>query len=76
MTGRDHAADLARLLRGVPLIVNLIDVQDPGGTYRPPGAAERTAFRDALTARLGQPTVWRYSGGAEIGAACGMLAGS
>jgi 23S rRNA (adenine2503-C2)-methyltransferase len=74
-TGDEDAADLARLLRGVPLIVNLIDVQDPSGRWRPPGAAERGAFRDALTARLGQPIVWRYSGGAEIGAACGMLAG-
>jgi 23S rRNA (adenine2503-C2)-methyltransferase len=74
-TGAEDADDLARLLGGVPLIVNLIDVQDPDGRFRPPGAAERTAFRDALTARLGQPTVWRYSGGAEIGAACGMLAG-
>ena len=74
-TGDNDAAELAQLLRGVPLIVNLIDVQDPAGRLRPPGAAERKAFRDALTARLGQPVVWRYSGGAEIGAACGMLAG-
>jgi 23S rRNA (adenine2503-C2)-methyltransferase len=74
-TGEQDAKDLARLLGGVPLIVNLIDVQDPEGRLRPPGAAERTAFRDALTAHLGQPTVWRYSGGAEVGAACGMLAG-
>ena len=74
-TGEDDAADLARLLGGVPLIINLIDVQDPDGRYHPPGEAERRAFRDALSARLGQPTVWRYSGGAEIGAACGMLAG-
>jgi 23S rRNA (adenine2503-C2)-methyltransferase len=74
-TGDEDAADLARLLGGVPLILNLIDVQDPSGRFRPPGAGERKAFRDALTARLGQPTVWRYSGGAEIGAACGMLAG-
>jgi 23S rRNA (adenine2503-C2)-methyltransferase len=74
-TGEEDAAELSRLLHGVPLIVNLIDVQDPTGRWRPPGAAERKAFRDALTARLGQPTVWRYSGGAEIGAACGMLAG-
>jgi len=74
-TGEDDAADLARLLGGVPLIINLIDVQDPDGHYHPPGETERRAFRDALSARLGQPTVWRYSGGAEIGAACGMLAG-
>jgi 23S rRNA (adenine2503-C2)-methyltransferase len=75
-TGDEDAADLRRLLAGVPLIVNLIDVQDPSGRYCPPGAAERKTFRDALTARLGQPTIWRYSGGAEIGAACGMLSGA
>jgi 23S rRNA (adenine2503-C2)-methyltransferase len=74
-TGDDDAEDLGRLLRGVPLIINLIDVQDPDGRLSPPCEAERKAFRAALTARLGQPTVWRYSGGAEIGAACGMLAG-
>jgi 23S rRNA (adenine2503-C2)-methyltransferase len=74
-TGEEDAADLARLLGGVPLIINLIDVQDPQGRFHPPGEAERKTFRDALSARLGQPTVWRYSGGAEIGAACGMLAG-
>lgn len=74
-TGEDDAADLARLLGGVPLIINLIDVQDPDGRRQPPGEAERRAFRNALNDRLGQPTVWRYSGGAEIGAACGMLAG-
>jgi len=74
-TGVEDAEDLARLLGGVPLIINLIDVQDPDGRLHPPGEAERKSFRDALSARLGQPTVWRYSGGAEIGAACGMLAG-
>jgi 23S rRNA (adenine2503-C2)-methyltransferase len=73
-TGDEDAADLARLLAGVPLIVNLIDVQDPTGRFQAPGEAERRAFRAALSARLGQPTVWRYSGGAEVGAACGMLA--
>ena len=34
------------------------------------------AFRDALTRHLGQPVVRRYSGGADIQAACGTLAGA
>ena len=32
--------------------------------------------RDALTRHVGQPVVRRYSGGADIQAACGTLAGS
>ena len=37
--------------------------------------AELDAFRDALTAELGVPVGRRYSGGRDIHAACGMLAG-
>jgi 23S rRNA (adenine2503-C2)-methyltransferase len=74
-TGREDVEDLARLFAGVPLVFTLIDVQDPAGRFLPPGDAEREAFRSALIAALGQPVVRRYSGGAEIGAACGMLAG-
>jgi 23S rRNA (adenine2503-C2)-methyltransferase len=33
------------------------------------------AFRDALTAKLAMPVARRYSGGQDIHAACGMLAG-
>ncbi len=32
-------------------------------------------FRDDLDEFLGQPVVRRYSGGADVHAACGMLAG-
>jgi 23S rRNA (adenine2503-C2)-methyltransferase len=74
-TGREDAEDLARLLRGVPLRIDIIDVSDPTGRFKPPGDEEREAFRDALTEATGQMVVRRYSGGAEIGAACGMLAG-
>ena len=53
--------------------LNLIDVTDETGKYRRATPDELAAFRDALDA-LGVPVVRRYSGGAEIGAACGTLA--
>jgi 23S rRNA (adenine2503-C2)-methyltransferase len=53
--------------------LNLIDVTDETGRYRPATPEELGAFRDALVA-LGVPVVRRYSGGAEIAAACGTLA--
>ena len=40
----------------------------------PPDDTERNAFRDALRRHLAAPVVRRYSGGKDIGAACGMLA--
>ena len=48
---------------------------DPTGRFRPPSAEELRAFRDALSRHVGQPVVRRYSGGADIQAACGTLAG-
>ena len=74
-TSPDDATALAKLLKGVPLIVNLIDVNDPDKKLLPPGDAERKAFKVALSSELGQPVVRRYSGGEEIGASCGMLTG-
>ena len=53
--------------------LNLIDVTDDTGRYRRATPEELGAFRDALDA-LGVPVVRRYSGGADIGAACGTLA--
>jgi 23S rRNA (adenine2503-C2)-methyltransferase len=68
-----HAQALGQLLRGMRVKLNLIDVTDETGRYRPATPEELTAFRDALDA-LGVPVVRRYSGGADIGAACGTLA--
>jgi 23S rRNA (adenine2503-C2)-methyltransferase len=68
-----HARALGELLRGMPVKLNLIDVTDETGRYRRATAEELGAFRDALDA-LGVPVVRRYSGGAEIAAACGTLA--
>ena len=73
-TGRDEVEALRRLFHGVPLRLNLIDVNDarPDG-FRRATDEELSAFRDDLRT-LGIPVVRRYSGGAAKHAACGMLA--
>jgi 23S rRNA (adenine2503-C2)-methyltransferase len=74
-TRAEDARRLAELTRGLPIKLDLIDVNDPTGRWAAPSAEERAAFRDALTAALGAPVGRRYSGGRDIDAACGMLAG-
>ena len=74
-TGRDEVEALGSLFAGVPLRINLIDVNDP----RPDGFRQATdeelrVFWDGLTEVLGVPVVRRYSGGVAANAACGMLA--
>ena len=75
-TGRDEVEALRELFDGVPLRLNLIDVNDarPDG-YQRADETELAAFRDELRT-LGIPVVRRYSGGAATNAACGMLAAS
>jgi 23S rRNA (adenine2503-C2)-methyltransferase len=72
----DDARTLGELIGDTPVRLDLIDVTDPTGRFRPPRSDELQAFRDALTRYVGQPVVRRYSGGADIQAACGTLAGS
>jgi 23S rRNA (adenine2503-C2)-methyltransferase len=72
----EDARALGRLVGDTPVRLDLIDVSDPTGRYAPPDAAELDAFRDALRRYLGQPVARRFSGGADIGAACGALGGS
>jgi 23S rRNA (adenine2503-C2)-methyltransferase len=74
-TSREDARRLAELTAGMPVRIDLIDVNDATGTYRPPDAAELRGFRDALTVELSMPIARRYSGGADVHGACGMLAG-
>jgi 23S rRNA (adenine2503-C2)-methyltransferase len=74
-TTEEAARQLAELTRGLPVKLDLIDVNDPSGRFRPPDAAELAAFRDALRRHLGAPVARRYSGGRDIAAACGLLAG-
>ncbi|HVO30543.1 MAG TPA: RNA methyltransferase, partial [bacterium] len=72
--GPDEAEKLRALLGDVPLIVNLIDVNDarPDG-YKRASDEARARFVDALQI-LKVPVVRRYSGGTNRHAACGMLA--
>ncbi|MGL4553290.1 MAG: radical SAM protein [Gemmataceae bacterium] len=73
-TTEEDAKRLAELTAGMPIILDLIDVNDASGTFGTADEAEREAFRDALTRHVGAPIVRRYSGGGDIHGACGMLA--
>lgn len=70
------AIDLARLIKDTPVRLDLIDVTDTSGHYQPPTAEELSLFRDALGRHLRQPIARRYSGGKDIRASCGSLAGA
>ena len=73
--GREDAEALNDVFAGIPIKVDLIDVTDPTGTHLPPTAEELATFRTHLQV-LKAPIARRYSGGKEIGAACGTLAAS
>lgn len=73
-TSREDARALAELTRGLPILLDLIDVNDPTGEFRRPSSEEANAFRDALREELAMPVQRRYSGGQDIHGACGMLA--
>lgn len=74
-TSREDARALAELTRDLPILLDLIDVNDPTGQFRRPSTEEANAFRDALREELHAPVQRRYSGGQDIHGACGMLAG-
>ena len=74
-TREEDAIQLAALTRGVPITLDLIDVNDSTGKFVPPAREELDAFRDALRVHLKMPVARRYSGGKDIHAACGTLAG-
>jgi 23S rRNA (adenine2503-C2)-methyltransferase len=69
------AAALADLIGDTPVRLDLIEVTDNTGEFPRPPLEEFQRFRDTLTRKLRQPVVRRYSGGADINAACGTLAG-
>ena len=74
-TRPEDAKQLAAWTAGLPVQIDLIDVNDPTGQFRPPTPEELNTFRDALSAELGMPVVRRYSGGQDVNGGCGMLAG-
>jgi 23S rRNA (adenine2503-C2)-methyltransferase len=101
-TGEEDAKQLAELTRGLPVKLDLIDVNDTESRttvpvvsppsadlpkteskrdacstlkFIPPAPEELKLFRDALRLHLAAPVARRYSGGKDIGAACGLLAG-
>lgn len=74
-TGLEDAVALKETFEGIPVKIDLIDVTDPTGTYQPPSEAELKQFRDHLQV-LRSPIARRYSGGKDIGAACGTLEAS
>ena len=73
--GREDAEALRDTFAGVPVTIDLIDVTDPTGKYQPPSAEELATFRDLLQ-MVKAPIARRYSGGKDIGAACGTLEAS
>jgi 23S rRNA (adenine2503-C2)-methyltransferase len=75
-TREKDAIQLAELVRDLPITLDLIDVNDATGRFQPPSSNERNAFRDALRKHLKTPVARRYSGGQDIQAGCGMLAGA
>ena len=74
-TGREDAEALASAFEGIAVKLDLIDVTDVTGRYLPPGPEELARFRDYLQV-LRAPIARRYSGGKDIQAACGTLAGT
>jgi 23S rRNA (adenine2503-C2)-methyltransferase len=71
----EDAQALAQVVGDLAVRLDLIEVMDTSGRYQRPSEEEMSDFRDALNVHLQQPVVRRYSGGADIDAACGTLAG-
>jgi 23S rRNA (adenine2503-C2)-methyltransferase len=74
-TRPEDAKQIAELTAGLPIRLDLIDVNDATGQFVPPSAEELKCFRTALCEELQMPVVRRYSGGKDVHGACGMLAG-
>jgi 23S rRNA (adenine2503-C2)-methyltransferase len=74
--GEEDAIALRDLIGDTQVRIDLITVTDTSGRYAAPSFDELESFRDALRKYVGQPVVRRYSGGADIQAACGTLAGA
>jgi 23S rRNA (adenine2503-C2)-methyltransferase len=74
-TDAEEAQAIGRWLAGIPSRLTLIDVAPgPHHPFLPPSPAELDDFLGAFKP-FGVPFTRRLSGGADIDAACGMLAG-
>lgn len=71
----EDAMALGDVIGDTPVRLDLIEVTDSTGRFKKPSPKEMSLFRDALRLYVGQPVVRRYSGGADINASCGTLAG-
>ncbi len=71
---RDEAKALALATAGLRIILDLIPVNDTTGRFHPPSDEEYRSFLDILNEEVRCPVARRYSGGADVQAACGMLA--
>ncbi|MFZ5894145.1 MAG: 23S rRNA (adenine(2503)-C(2))-methyltransferase RlmN [Myxococcota bacterium] len=72
--GREHAAELIALLRGLPVKINLIPMNPVEGSgYGAPSNARVADFQRALSA-AGYSCFVRTRRGDEVDAACGQLA--
>ena len=74
-TRDEDIAELKALVTGLPIRLNVIEVNDPTGRFSPPRGPAFSDFIDRLQA-VGAPIVRRYTGGKDIAAACGLLAGA
>jgi 23S rRNA (adenine2503-C2)-methyltransferase len=74
-TGEDEAIALAKWLGDLPVMIDLIPVNDATGRFKRASHDELQQFLNHLRLHVKQPIVCRYSGGFDIGGACGMLAG-
>ena len=74
-TSEEDAIQLSKIMSDLPIKIDLIDVNDPDKKMNPPDDDERNRFHDYLRKYVNAPVARRYSGGKDISAACGMLAG-
>jgi 23S rRNA (adenine2503-C2)-methyltransferase len=72
---REEAKALAALTKDLPIILDLIPVNDGTGRFAPPEMDEYVRFLRYVEEEVKCPVVRRYSGGQDIQGACGMLAG-
>jgi len=71
----EHARALVKLLRGLPVKVNLIPMNPVAGTpWRAPARDDVLAFQSIVRAETGWGVFIRKTRGDEIDAACGQLA--